>query len=85
MAGEVGNLKQAVVCYGKAAQLLPKDPAVIYGRAIAMSDTIEALPEGDGTVTYYHIWTHNPRFHSLITIYGRITLDSTPVLPYMDA
>jgi hypothetical protein len=37
---------------------------------------------------YYHIWTYNPRFYSLqapcsyfllrITIYGHITLDSTP-------
>ena len=38
---------------------------------------------------YYHIWTHNPRFSSSITIYKvcnpsrlTLTLDSPPLLPY---
>jgi hypothetical protein len=43
-------------------------------------------PAGQTRDDYYHIWTYNPRFYSLpissssiITIYGRITLDSTPI------
>jgi len=61
-----------------------------YGKCLHNSGGDDA----GGRHHYYHIWTDNPRFYSLeaaarasmainiiISIYGRITLDSTPSRP----
>jgi hypothetical protein len=58
--------------------------------SIVPPDTLESSEEASHS-HYYHIWTYKPRFYSsrqshrrrhhtpIITIYGHISLDSTPL------
>lgn len=48
VAKEIGQLRQAVLCYHHAAQLLPKDHTVQWERAIALSDHVDILAEEAG-------------------------------------